>query len=359
MPPDNAVMAESDAPVRCPRGHLTAAGYQFCTTCGERVAPEPDVSGPVMPPPLLDSDDGIGFALPPDLGPQPATGEGLAGGSKRGRLRGGIGRLGRKPKESEAPVGPSLLVTDVDVPGAERVENEPPTIDPPEVEPPQAGRSAPPTVYGDVEFAIGPGTKSVVTYGPEPVVPSPEAATRSRIPGGIPTRLLVAILVLVAGIAAAIVLFVIREPGTPAAELSTVPPAQPSVVASPAPSVAPAAVVSEECGNSFAFAAAHAAEAQAPVLQQSTLTFCGTSDEWLAAARLNPTAIGLTDASEVGDDDLARVCAGAPGTGLCSSTLTPPTGATASPAVGPDATTSPAVAPDANASPAVASPPSP
>jgi hypothetical protein len=188
-------------------------------------------------------------------------------------------------------------------------------------------------VYAD-EFAIGPGTKRLSYGRPDPVVtPAPIGIAKRRLvrrPGGdrvasgLPTRALVAILLVVAAIAAAIILFVIREPGTPAVVPTSIPTAPASVTPPSATPGATAVAVSEECANAFAFAAAHAAEARAPELQQRTLTLCSTTDEWLAAARLHPAAIGVTNASEVGEDDLARLCAGEPGGGVCGLLATPP-----------------------------------
>ncbi len=327
-------MTESDGVVRCPRGHLTAAGYEYCTTCGERIAPKPVVIDTPRP---QWADERIG-SVPPSETYEPSRGasnEGVLPGdvptgdvrSARARLRTGIGRLRRKPPNVTEPRTEgslSLLPPDL-----LQVPNEPSVVGPPEIEPPLPSALRP-SIYSDVEFAIGPASKSLVTFErPDPSAPMPVSSPKTRRRPEIPTSALIAILVVAAAIAAVIIVSVMRDPSTPAGAPTPLPTASAPATASPVGATAspvgtPAfVVVSEECVNAFAFAAAHAAEAQAPMLQERTLDLCTTTGEWVAAGRIHPAAIGVTDAAQVGEDDLARVCAGSPSAVLCQSIPSP------------------------------------
>lgn len=342
-------MTDTDEPTRCPRGHLTPSAFEYCTTCGERLTPggEPeDVGGPS---PTPDDEAGAASAVrsrldalrrkrgdverraetpaPPQTPGAPPVLEPPRAIEEPARRFGGLRRKPRAPKAPMTAPGVSLLPDDLTV-----LPNEPPRTPPPEVEPAKFGESVETSSYPDVEFAIGPGTRSVVAFD-RPV--AAEAKRTTRRGPEIPTRLLLVTLLAIVLIAAGIIFFVAREPGAPAATL--IPPSAaatptPATSAATATPVAPAAV-SEECGNAFAFAAAHAAEAQAPSFQQRTLELCTTSDEWIAAGRLHPAAIGESSASAVDASDLARVCLGAPNAPLCRSTqaASAPPSATASP----------------------------
>lgn len=383
-------MTEIEGSVRCPRGHATAAGYQFCTTCGERIAPDPLGSDPGRRPTTSDqtafvvpADDARSTGAPrrslfgglrrakkapvsvsdmpePEQDPRRRSGRGQTAADARGdgsqdparaagdapsaepkksRSRYLSRRASREPKPGTTE-GPSLLPPDLLPPELGGMANEPPRTDPPEIEPGALPAPLGSSTYKDVEFAIGPDSSSVVTFDradvqPVPVTERVRTVRRGRGPD-IPTRVMAGLIAAIVVIAALIVFFLVRDPRTPSA---TLVPAEPTTSAgiSPTPSVAPvptAVAVSEECGNAFAFAAAHAAEAQAPTWQQRTLDLCTTPDEWLTAARLHPTAIGATSAADVGDDDLARLCAGASGAvcaAVTSATPVPPTSAVTTP----------------------------
>jgi hypothetical protein len=75
--------------------------------------------------------------------------------------------------------------------------------------------------------------------------------------------------------------------------------------------------VSAKCTAAFADQAAHYSANLPESYVEATLTVCSSAEEWLAAARANPDALGLTSSSAVSSVDLQAACAGHPETTVC------------------------------------------
>lgn len=67
--------------------------------------------------------------------------------------------------------------------------------------------------------------------------------------------------------------------------------------------------VSEECGNSFLFAATHRGEPGAEEFLTRTTQLCMTSDEWVTGLKRHPAAAGLADPAEASIATLQALCA--------------------------------------------------
>lgn len=66
--------------------------------------------------------------------------------------------------------------------------------------------------------------------------------------------------------------------------------------------------VSFECGDSMRLAGHETDVEAANPLIVATLSSCSTADEWLAALREYPRALGLTERAEIGAVDLEAAC---------------------------------------------------
>jgi hypothetical protein len=128
---------------------------------------------------------------------------------------------------------------------------------------------------------------------------------------------------------------------TPEPTFAPVTPA-PATSAPASPAASPTAApvtVSEQCINAFSFAAANP-QPESNVTRTADL--CTTSDEWLTAARQQPSAIGAASAADVGNDDIQRICSSVPSSAMCqdaenkgllAASPSPGTSPAASPAV--------------------------
>jgi hypothetical protein len=122
----------------------------------------------------------------------------------------------------------------------------------------------------------------------------------------------IALAVLLALIAGVVAYALLSSDDDPPA--STAPPA--SVATSTAPSTAPTSdpiLLSEECLNGFQYAEAN----PEPTNVTRTADLCPTVAQWLEAAKRFPAAIGASSASDVGADDVQRICASAPQSAMC------------------------------------------
>jgi hypothetical protein len=90
------------------------------------------------------------------------------------------------------------------------------------------------------------------------------------------------------------------------------PSATPSPqVATAQPSVAPV-VVSEECDNSFLFAATHRGEPGAQEFLARTTQLCSTAAEWVAGLTHHPAAASLADPARASIATLQSLCSTQP-----------------------------------------------
>ncbi len=75
---------------------------------------------------------------------------------------------------------------------------------------------------------------------------------------------------------------------------------------------------SAECLTAMEAAAAEPDSAKAKPLIVETLTVCPDADQWLAALREHPAAMGLNERAEIGPVDLLAACGSAPTTPVCT-----------------------------------------
>lgn len=75
--------------------------------------------------------------------------------------------------------------------------------------------------------------------------------------------------------------------------------------------------VSIECDSAMRRAAAETDLEASDALIVATLNACSSADEWLAALREHPAAMGLTERATIGDIELQAACFGSEETRAC------------------------------------------
>lgn len=250
------------------------------------------------------------------------------------------------PRREDKPEGPSLLPSDAPfgpppkakrrlfgerteagteepLPGDAAAEPTPPA--PPRPTPPRrrdqtATDSVPNPDEHELEFVFVAGAGGTPAPPARAPVPPPVAVTAggATLPPverrGLSRGTLVAIvalLLLVAGVAAYALLSGGDEEPVPTIAPRTAPTVAPTTAPTPTPA---AAALTEECTNSFLFAQANSDD---PQNLRRTADFCPTAAMWLQAARSYPGAVGASTADEVGPDDVERLCRSVPASTMC------------------------------------------